>query len=316
MRTGLAVKREAGAGALEVIKRFASEVCARPTTATSYTRALAHFAEWLEAQGKDFGACQAADIMRWRGELLANHAPATVHSYIVAVRQLYKWAAAQGLCKDIAAGVPTPKIKRTFRRMHLTAGEARRLVEAVKGDRNKAIVVLMLYTGLREVEVIRLNYGDLQIRHIVADDGTECTRHILKVWGKGRDEADEVVVLTDTCWRYLAAYLGKRILLPESPLFVGEGNRQSGGRLSTISIRTVVKAALRKIGLTDKCYSTHSLRHTAAVAAIKGGAQLDEIQMMLRHASPATTEIYLETIKEERRLVNAAENKAENYLNL
>ena len=54
-------------------------------------------------------------------------------------------------------------------------------------------------------------------------------------------------------------------------------------------------------------FSAHSLRHTTAVAILKHGGNITDVQEVLRHASPVTSQIYTESVKEEMRLQNAPE---------
>ena len=75
-----------------------------------------------------------------------------------------------------------------------------------------------------------------------------------------------------------------------------------GGRLTTRAISRIAKEGLKAIGIDDRSYTAHSLRHTTACSLIRSGASLEEIQGVLRHTNPATTQIYLSTIAEETRL--------------
>ena len=91
-------------------------------------------------------------------------------------------------------------------------------------------------------------------------------------------------------------------LKSKEPLFTSVSNNNSGGRLSTRSISKIAKEGLKAIGLNDRNFTAHSLRHTTACSLIRSGASLEEIQGVLRHTNPATTQIYLSTIADETRL--------------
>ena len=302
--------------AYSIIAAFTASADIRQTTRQTYTRLLSAFIEWIYTSGRNVGDITAADIVAYKTHLLATKSTSTASLSIVAIRRFFTWVEEQG-GNNVARKVRTPKVARTFKRQHLTASEARALVAAAKNKRDKAIITLMLTTGLREVEVTRLNIADITTRHIVTEDGEEVTRRCLKVWGKGHNEADTIIVMPLAAWNAIHEYLDTRYVVTDSePLFVGSGNRHIGGRLSTKTIRVIVKAALRAIGLDGKEYSTHSLRHTAAVAALKNGSDITAVQAMLRHSSSNTTQIYIESIKEELRLTHAAEDNAAAYLSL
>ena len=130
------------------------------------------------------------------------------------------------------------------------------------------------------------------------------------VHGKGRDEKDNFVVLTDKAYYPIKKYLASRKQAkPTEPLFVSVSNNSKGGRLTTASIRTMVKKGLRSIGLDTKEFSAHSLRHTTAVSILRQGGRLEDAQRVLRHSNPATTQIYLHSIDEEMRLKNPIEDR-------
>ena len=67
-----------------------------------------------------------------------------------------------------------------------------------------------------------------------------------------------------------------------------------------------VKKYMKKVGLNDRYYTCHSLRHTAAVLSLKAGASIYDVQQMLGHKSIDTTRIYLRAIDAEKMLDNPA----------
>jgi hypothetical protein len=71
----------------------------------------------------------------------------------------------------------------------------------------------------------------------------------------------------------------------DGPLFISLSNRTRGERLSRRSLRQLVKASLIAAGVVSRRKSAHSLRHTAATNALRGGADLDSVQAMCRHKS-------------------------------
>jgi integrase/recombinase XerC/integrase/recombinase XerD len=150
------------------------------------------------------------------------------------------------------------------------------------------------------VEVIRLNIEDISYKG---------GQRILKVWGKGRDERDNFVVLTDKAYQPIKTYLDTRgnTTLKE-PMFVSTSNRNQKGRLTTRTISKICKDGFRAIGIDGKEYTAHSLRHTTAVMLLKNGT-LSDVQSVLRHASPVTSQIYTKSVEEELRLQNPSEMK-------
>jgi len=80
----------------------------------------------------------------------------------------------------------------------------------------------------------------------------------------------------------------------EVPVFVAVGKGdiiQHGQRLTSSAIAWLVKQYTEQIGLEG--ISPHDLRRTAASLARKGGASIEQVQVMLGHANPQTTSEYI-----------------------
>ncbi|MBK7141481.1 MAG: tyrosine-type recombinase/integrase [bacterium] len=99
---------------------------------------------------------------------------------------------------------------------------------------------------------------------------------------------------------------GSRRTEDDEPLFASVSYRNSRQRLSTRSIRRIVKVALRQCGLDSARLSAHSLRHTAVTLSLQGGASPQEAQAMARHSSIETTMIYAHNID---RIAHAPERR-------
>ena len=131
---------------------------------------------------------------------------------------------------------------------------------------------------------------------------------MLLVQGKGRDERDNFVILTDKTYQPIAEYLAARDNVSSSePLFISGSNNSKGERLTTRTISYIAKEGLKAIGLDERAFTAHSLRHTTAVNILRAGGSLETAQFTLRHSNPATTQIYTATLNEERRLQNSGE---------
>ena len=168
-----------------------------------------------------------------------------------------------------------------------------------KALRDYAIITLLLRTGLRTIEVIRANVEDITFKG---------SQRVLLIQGKGRDEKDNFVLLTDKTYQPIAQYLATRGNINGSePLFTSTSNNSKGERLTTRSISYIAKEGLKAIGLDERAFTAHSLRHTTAVNILRAGGSLETAQFTLRHSNPATTQIYTATLNEERRLQNSGE---------
>ena len=281
----------------KLLDTFLDSLDVREKTRDTYRWGMLRFFRWVQTSGLQLKALTPADIVRFKSSLLKSDLSSlTVGSYLTAVRQFYKWTEMNMFYVNIARSISPVRGKKGIRKMHLTDEEAARLLDYLKGKsaRNYAMINLILRTGLRTIEVERANVGD-----IVKKNG----HRILKVWGKGRDGKEDFVILNDPVWLPIRDYLKTRLCREkDAPLFVTDGKGHRGVRLSTRQIQHVCKESLIAIGLDGHEYSAHSLRHTTAVSILKKGGDWKDVQRVLRHISPATSQIYTATIEDEVRL--------------
>jgi integrase/recombinase XerD len=289
-----------------LVASFLSSQDVKASSRDQYQRTLRQFFTWLEVKGYSLNEIAREHLLQYKEELLASgKSSLTVGSYITSVRRFYEWAEANRYAPNVAKGIRSPKRQRAYRKEVLSPAQSTSLLDSQQNEfnakalRDYAIVSLLLRTGLRTVEVTRANVGD-----IVWING----QRVLKVQGKGRDEKDQLVVLTDKAYQPIAAYLVTRIkATAQEPLFTSTSNNNTSGRLTTRTVSGMVKAGLRSIGLNERTFTAHSLRHTAVVSVRRAGGTLEQAQAMARHASPATTQIYDEIFRQEQRLENSGE---------
>ena len=286
---------------VEAVEAFLGECDIRANSKNVYRRGLLNFFRWVEQTGRVIKELTRADILAFKETLLQTHSNLTIAGYMVALRRFYEWAEGNKLYPNIARGVKSPKRKNAYLKEHLRENQIIQFLQHFENNpRDYAIVNLLLRTGLRTIEVVRANIEDVTYKG---------GQRILKVWGKGRDERDNFVVLTDKAYLPIKAYLDTRgSTTLKEPLFISTSNRNLYGRLTTRTISKICKEGFRAIGIDGKEYTAHSLRHTTAVMLLKHGT-LSDVQSVLRHASPATSQIYTKSIEEELRLQNPSEMK-------
>jgi integrase/recombinase XerC/integrase/recombinase XerD len=285
-----------------VLAVFVSGQDVKESSRLLYTRTLKLFFEWVEAQGKNLDRLSRTDLLEYKDSLFAKGLSSlSISSYLTSLRKFYEWAEAEKLYPNIAKGIKTPKRVQAFKKQHLTDEKSVELLNHFHALslRDYAIVNLILRTGLRTIEVVRADIGDITFK---------ANRRILRVWGKGHDSKDDFVVLTEKAYEPIREYLKTRKgAKVNEPLFTSDSHRNEGGRLTTRTISGLCKSGLKAIGLDGREFTAHSLRHTTAVTILKNGGDLTHAQAVLRHTSPTTTQIYTESIKEELRLQDAPE---------
>ena len=286
----------------ELIAQFIATQDVRTSSKGLYGRTLKQYFNWLQKSGIQIKDVTRVEVLRYKQELLdSGLSPLTVGSYLTVVRKFYEWAEGNKYYPNVAKGIKTPHRKQQFRKQALQQEQSRALLEYYEGKakRDYAIINLLLRTGLRTIEAIRANVEDITFKG---------GKRVLLVHGKGRDEKDNFVILTDKAYQPIAQYLATRgKVAPSEPLFTSTSNNSRGESLATRSISYIAKEGLKAIGLDEKAFTAHSLRHTTAVNILRAGGSLETAQFTLRHSNPATTQIYTATLNEERRLQHSGE---------
>lgn len=297
--SGLVVK-----SADEYIEDFVAAQDVKQSSRNLYRRTIRQYIDWLGRNGKSLNGVTRADLIEYKDALLAEgKSTLTISSYVTSLRKFYEWAEANFLYPNIAKSIHNPKRTQQFRKEYLRPDQATDLIEYCKGKslRDYAIINLLLRTGMRTIEVVRADVGDITFKG---------GKRVLMVQGKGRLEKDNFVILTDKAYQPIAEYLKSRGKVADNePLFLCESNHNNKqGRLTTRTISFIAKEGLKAIGLDGKAYTAHSLRHTAGVNILKAsGWNIEVTQRALRHTNPATTQIYTALAVEEERLSNSGE---------
>jgi integrase/recombinase XerD len=267
-----------------------------------YRRTLKQYFNWVNTTNYLLSEIARPQLLEYKDYLLSSGMSSlTVGSYITSVRRFYEWTEANKYYPNVAKGIKTPKRKQQFKKQPLLPAQATALLNFYqdKALRDYAIISLLLRTGLRTIEVIRASVEDITFKG---------GQRVLLIQGKGRDEKDNFVLLTDKSYQPIAEYLATRGNISSSePLFTSTSNNSKGDRLTTRTISYIAKEGLKAIGLDERSFTAHSLRHTTAVNILRAGGSLETAQFTLRHSNPATTQIYTATLNEERRLQNSGE---------
>lgn len=214
----------------------------------------------------------------------AGYSPATVRRRVSSLSSLCRWLVGEGaLVANPCLSVTLPK-KRRQAPSWLTVEEARRLLRASEEHsnprtafRNRAVVAVLLFCGLRRAEVLDLRVSDVDLRS-----------RWLKV-RRGKGLKGRSVPLVEDAARALADWLEFRPVVDHDYLFTGKGGQRMGKNgLTALFARVSKRAGVAREGVT-----LHTLRHTFASLLLQYGCDLVSIQEMLGHADLSTTSVYL-----------------------
>jgi len=289
MQDTLAQRQEARPARPEIGEQFLAGQLSRATT-RAYRADVKDFfgCEPGELRADDLRAITPGDLVAWRNDRMEAQSAATVARKLSTLRSLFRTAEALGIVGEspLRNGlVRSPRVSVESQTAGLTGKQARALLDAVTGDgmtakRDRAMLELLLRTGLRRAELAGANRNDL---------GEENGHAVLAVIGKGGKR--ETVKVPVPAKRALDEYLAARGD-DNAALFVSHArNGHAGERLSTKAVYRRVRHYAEKAGI-EKQITPHSLRHTFVTLALDGGATVRQVQAAARHADPKTTMRY------------------------
>lgn len=151
----------------------------------------------------------------------------------------------------------------------IPAEDLRQLLAVITSIRNRALILLLLHTGMRIGELLQLKMTDIILPE----------RKILLFIGE-KNLHGRVVYYNQEAEEALEKWLGIRDR-NSAYLFYGHKGRE----LSYVSAWMVMKKAIQQARLEQKGYSLHSLRHTFATNMLNAGLRLEVLQKLLGHLS-------------------------------
>src|ERR1700722_20339881 len=274
------------------LKALVLDSVSSPITKRVYNLGLDEFFAWYELEPRP-GFTKAA-VTAWRGSLEDRGLGAvSINVRITAVRKLAVEAADNGLlAPELAAGITRvkgAKSKGVRVGNWLSVQQAQKLLNAPdvstkKGLRDRAMLAVLLGCGLRRSEVAALT-----MKHIQQRDNRWCIVDLVGKHGRVRTiPVPTWVKVAIDVWTAAAALTEGNVLRP-----VGRGDRVLGERMTEKVVWQLLQPYARAAGVPG--IAPHDLRRSCAKMCRAAGGELEQIQLLLGHASVQTTERYLGT---------------------
>jgi integrase/recombinase XerD len=158
----------------------------------------------------------------------------------------------------------------------MNPADVKKLLSGIDDIRDRALILLLLRTGMRIGEALGLRVNDLDMRD----------RKVHLFQGE-KNSMGRVVYLSDDVLSALKLWLRQRDQNKEF-VFYGNGNKPicySTGRSRFVRY-------IQKAGLEQKGYSVHCLRHTFASELLNAGMRLECLQQLMGHQDIEVTRRY------------------------
>jgi len=156
--------------------------------------------------------------------------------------------------------------------------DVRQLLGVLEDVRNRAMILILLRTGMRVGELLNPIIEDVNLKE-----------RRIEIYEAQKSRVGRVVYLSDDALRALKAWL--KVRAPDSAyLFYCRGKDRQ--RMTYAAVRELFRKLLEKAGLSDKGYTLHCLRHTCATELLNAGMRLECVQQLLGHSTIEVTRRY------------------------
>ena len=254
--------------------------------------ALDEFFDWYRLEPRPGFA--KATVNAWRVTLDERGlGSSSIIVRMSAIRKLAVEATDNGLlAPELAAGIQRVKSARSIgvrAGNWLTLRQAQTLLNApdittTKGLRDRAIIAVLLGCALRRSEVAALT-----MEHIQQRDGRWCIVDLVGKHNRVRTVPMPAwVKVAIDAWTGPAGVVDGYLFRP-----VNRGDQMQGDVLSEKVVWQMLKPYAKAAGVAG--IAPHDARRTCAKLCRAAGAELEQIQLLLGHASVQTTERYLGT---------------------
>jgi len=281
-------------------------------TANIRNAALNYFIRWCDGRAiRDLEEIDRTTLEEYQGHLFhyrkANGLPLAPNTQVARLnplRAFFKWLArGEHIQFNPAADLIIPRVPRRLPGHVLTVGEVDRIlaqpnVRSLAGVRDRAILELLYSTGIRRMELARLDGRDvlLQEESLFVRGGKGGHDRLLPMGPRARAWVERYL-------RQVRDHMASND--QDNTLFLtdyGEPFRKN--RLGDMVKRYLNQARVQTRG------ACHTFRHACATHMLENGADIRFIQAMLGHADLSSTQIYTHVRIAMLRKVHAATHPA------
>jgi len=265
--------------------KFLEYIDVSQKTIKTYEIALKQFGEYL-CQNNIITPTRE-NIIAYREHIASYLKPTSVNSYLIAVRNFYKWLEYEEITKDITKNIKGIKLEERHLKRGLSEEEIKLVLDNCKDIREELLIKLMISCALRVNEVVNIRLNDFYQEQGVT---------MLNILGKGRGgiKQDRVKIdqrILEIMKQYINEYNIKDYL------FTSTSNNKKE-QLTTKTIRLIVTNIFKRSGLDMNRLSSHSTRHTSCEILLQKGVPIQEVSQFLRHKSLSTVMIYAKELNQ------------------
>ena len=266
-----------------------------PKTIESYIGDIRGFIEFLGSKGVEFnGNLQRFYVVSYKNFLVdSNYEVATINKKINSIHALNRYLVSTGAMKEIVVENSKDRIKIAYgseKQVEVYSDkEVERILFYIQNEekvskRNKVVVMLLLYTGVRVSELCSIKIKDIDFLN-----------YSIKIYGKG-GKFREVPMKFDLA-DVIKEYIKDRDYTVKDSEYLVIGQR---GALKRDAINTMLERLTKDIGMVNKL-KPHTFRHTFCTRLINRGVPISTVSKLAGHSSVDTTAtFYINSSREEK----------------
>lgn len=249
------------------------------STVSTYISYMTSFILWVEEQlpGRDISSVTWEEMRSYVIFLknVRNLNPRTINVHLAQLRDFYYYVLHRDWDKrevpflhfdERLPIVPDQKLVRL-------------IIGSITNLKHRAEIALLYSSGIRVSELCRLHCGDI---HMSAK-----RIHI----EKGKNRSERYAVLSERILPELVTYVKE--FYPHATKEDWLFPNRAGDHISTEAVRCVFSQTLRKLNLSEKGYTLHSLRHAFGLHLYEAGEDLMSIKEAMGHKALSSTTVYL-----------------------
>lgn len=259
------------------------------TTLLFYRSKLTAFVQWCKEQNLIFLADVTANHIRAYFVHLQKQGLKdwTQNAAGRAIKTFFYRSVEEGLLiESPAKKVKLPRIDKAILPA-LTEDEIKRLLKACETERDRAIVMFLLDSGVRNAELVALNYGDIDMK----------SGAVTVKMGKGRK--DRTVYIASKVRKQLLRYFAEAgTPAPDEPLWTsGHSPSEKRIRLSSSGLNQMFHRIRAKAGVKNA--TPHAMRRSFALSCLRGGMSVHVLAKLMGHSDTHTLRRYLDLTEDD-----------------
>ena len=206
---------------------------------------------------------------------MKGNKPSTIKGKLSVVKSLFSFAFSVGyITSNVAVLVKAPKVNKRIASMRINHQDIRKMVDGANSLRDKLIIKMMYFLGLRVSEVLRLTWNDFYM-----DNG------VVKVFISGKGNKERSLIVPDELYQELLQ------LKTEYNINYVFTAYQRDEMLKRQAVNMMLNRLKKRLGIDSSIYP-HKFRHEHSMTSLDNGCDIHLLSRSLGHSSVSITESY------------------------